>query len=63
MFKKWYFTRSRSRTPPNSEDRTICNNGLWLKGVYYSIVTRSSTLNVGRCLKPTFDYNGISQNS
>ena len=48
MFKKWYFTRSRSRTPAKSGDRTICNNGLRLKGAYYSIVTRSSTLNVGR---------------
>ena len=44
MFKKWYFPRSRSRTPANSEDGTICNNGLRLKVVYYSIVRRSSTL-------------------
>ena len=63
MYKKWYFTRSRSRTPANSEDETICNNGLRLKGVYYSIATRSSTLNVSRRLRPAFDYNGISQNS
>ena len=63
MFKKSYFTRSRSRIPANSEDGTICNNGLGVKGVYYSIVSKSSTLNVGRGLIPDFDYNGISQSS
>ena len=32
-FKKSYFTLSRPRTFANSEDGTICNNGLRLKGV------------------------------
>ena len=63
MFKKLYFTRSRCRTTANSEDGTICDNGLRLKGVYYSIVTRSSALNVARGLRLAFDYNDISQNS
>ena len=63
MFKKLYFTRSRSRTPTNSENGAICNNGFRLKGVFYSIVTRNSILNVGRGLRPVFDFNGISQNS
>ena len=55
MFKKSYFTRSRSRTPTNSKDGAICNNSLQLKGVYYSIVTRSSILNVGiRGPRPNF---------
>ena len=58
-----YFTRSRCRTTANSEDGTICDNGLRLKGVYYSIVTRSSALNFGRGLRPAFDYIDISQNS
>ena len=62
MFKKSYFTLSRSRTLGNSEDGTICNNGLRLKGVYYSIITRISILNVSRGLRPAFDYNVILQN-
>ena len=62
MFKKLYFTLSRSSTLANSEDGAICNNGLRLKGVYYSIVTRISILNVSRGLRPAFSYNGISQN-
>ena len=61
MFKKSYFTLSRSRTLANSEDGAICNNGLRLKGVYYSIVTRISILNVSSDLRKAFDYNGISQ--
>ena len=52
MFKKSYFTRSRFRTPDSSEDGTICNNGLRLKGRYYSIVKSNSTLNVSRGLRP-----------
>ena len=52
MFNKLYFTRSRSRTPANSEDGAICNNILQLKAIYYSIVTRSSILNVGRGPRP-----------
>ena len=62
MFKKSYFTRSRSRASVNSEDGAICNNGLRLKVVFYSIVTRSSILNVDIGPVPFFDYNGISQN-
>ena len=34
-----------------------------LKVAYYSIVTRNSTLNVRKGLRPAFDYNGILQNS
>ena len=52
MFNKLYFTRNRSRTPANSEDGAICNNILQLKAIYYSIVTRSSILNVGRGPRP-----------
>ena len=63
MFKKSHFTRSRFRTPANSKDGAICNNSLRLKDIYYSIVTRSSILNVGRGPRPAFDYNGISQSS
>ena len=33
-----------------------------MKPSYYSVVTRSSTLNVGRGPRPAFDYNGISEN-
>ena len=47
MFNKLCFTRSRSRTRSNSEDGAICTNILLLKAIYYSIVTRSSILNVG----------------
>ena len=54
------FTRSRSRTPTNSEDKAICNNSFQLKAVYYSIATRSFILNVGRGPRPALDYNGIS---
>ena len=52
MFNKLCFTRSRSRTRSNSEDGAICNNILQLKAIYYSIVTRSSILNVGRGPRP-----------
>ena len=52
MFKKSYFTRSRFRTLDSSEDGTICNNGLRLRGRYYSIVKRNSTLNVSRGVRP-----------
>ena len=63
MFKKSYFTRTRSQIPANNEDGAICNNSLQLKAVYNSIVTRSSILNVGKGPRPSFDYNGIRQNS
>ena len=63
MFKKSYFTLGRSKTLVNSEDGTACNNGLRLNGVYYSIVTKISILNVDMALRPAFDYNGISQSS
>ena len=63
IFKKSYFTRSRSRTPDISEDGAICNSGIRLKAVFYSIVTRSLTLKVGGGPRPAFDYNGISQKS
>ena len=33
-----------------------------VKPLYYSVVTRSSTLNVGRGPGPAFDYNGLSEN-
>ena len=62
MFKKSYFTLSRSKTLDNSEDGTVCNNGLRLNGVYYSIVPKISILNISRGLRPTLDCNGISQN-
>ena len=48
MFKNSCFTRIRSRVPANSKDGAICNNILQLKSVYYSIITRSTTLNVDR---------------
>ena len=48
MFKKPYYSRSRSTTPANSKDVVICNNSLRFKAVYYRIVTMSSILNVGR---------------
>ena len=63
MFKKLRFNRSRSRTSANNEDEAVCNNGLRLKGVYYSIVTRNSTLNVRRGLRLAFDCDDISKNS
>ena len=62
MFEKLYFTLRRSRTLGNSEDGTICNNVLRLKGVYYSTDTRISILNVSRGLRPAFNYNAILQN-
>ena len=62
MFKKSYFTLVRSKTLVNSEDGTACNNGLRLNGVYYSIVTKISILNINRGLRPAFDCNVISQN-
>ena len=46
MFKKLYCTRSRLRTPANSEDGAICSKRLKLKAVCHGIVTRSSFLNV-----------------
>ena len=52
MFNKLCFTRSRSRTRANSEEGAICNNILQLKAIYYSIVTRSSILNVDRGPRP-----------
>ena len=60
MFKKSCFIRSRSITHTNSEGGAICNNSLRLKTVYYSIVTRSSILNVGTGPRPAFYYNGVS---
>ena len=44
FWNNYHFTRSRSRTPTNSEDKAICNNSLQLKAVYYSIATRSFIL-------------------
>ena len=46
MLKKSYFTRSISRTPANNKEKAICDNSLQLKAVHYSIVTRSSILNI-----------------
>ena len=60
-FKKLYLTESRFKTPRNSKHGTTCNNSLQLKVVNYSIVTRSSILDVGRGPGPASDYCCISQ--